>query len=85
MEIEGKVTQNATCEKCMSYLRCCLNCRFHDPVAYNECREPQAPRVKEKEKACFCEFFEVASNPNVAENNRKEGALKKLNDLFKKS
>jgi len=46
------------CPFCHSDLKCCLNCRFFDPGANNQCREPQAEWCPEKDKANFCEFFE---------------------------
>jgi hypothetical protein len=46
------------CTRCHSDLKCCLNCRFFDPGANNQCAEPQAEWCPEKEKANFCEFFE---------------------------
>ena len=49
----AKVERTAGCPYCHSDLKCCLNCRLHDPGANNQCREPQA-----EEKANFCEFFE---------------------------
>lgn len=83
-ELEDRLLHSTTCEKCSSYLRCCRNCRFYDPTAYNACREPQAERVKDKEKATYCEFFELTLQPQGAQNTRREESLKKLNQLFKK-
>jgi len=83
-EFEDRLTRNATCDSCSSYLRCCLNCQFYDPVSYNECREPQADRVKEKDKATYCEYFQPNAGSVVAKSKKNEEALKKLNDLFKK-
>ena len=66
------------------YLHCCRNCRFHDAAAHNQCREPQADWVKEKEMANFCDYFEALSKTSAEETSRKEEALKRLDDLFKK-
>lgn len=46
------------CESCGEDVHCCRNCRFYDPKAYNECREPSAEVVKEKDRANRCEYFE---------------------------
>jgi hypothetical protein len=73
-----------TCPKCASYLHCCLNCRFYDVNAHNQCREPQAEWVKDKEMANFCDFFEAATKTASKESARKEEARKKLDDLFKR-
>ncbi|GAB0056660.1 hypothetical protein SIID45300_00968 [Candidatus Magnetaquicoccaceae bacterium FCR-1] len=45
------------CPSCSKDARVCLNCRFHDPGSYNECRETVAERVVDKEKNNFCEDF----------------------------
>lgn len=83
IELNGRVQYNATCDKCASYLKCCLNCKFYDPGAYNQCHESSADRVKDKGKSNFCDFFDAGSSTFKA-NTRKDDSLKKLNDLFKK-
>ena len=84
IELTGKPSRNETCPKCSSYLHCCLNCRFYDPAAHNKCREPQAEWVKDKEMANFCDYFEAASEITSEKASKKDKALKKLDDLFKK-
>ena len=49
VEIAEKVGRADTCPVCDADLHCCLNCRFYDPGAYNECRETQAERVLDKD------------------------------------
>jgi hypothetical protein len=56
-EFVGVVPRGARCERCGADLRCCLNCRFHESSAYNECLEPSAERVLEKDRANFCDYF----------------------------
>jgi hypothetical protein len=58
LHIFGKVERTAGCPYCHSDLKCCLNCRLHDPGANNQCREPQAEWVTDKDKSNFCEFFD---------------------------
>ena len=57
LEIKIPVGRKDVCPSCGSDLRCCLNCVFHAPGIYNECKEPQAERVVEKERSNFCDFF----------------------------
>jgi len=81
--VEGRVRREAVCENCRSYVHCCYNCRFYDRAAHNQCKEPAAESVRDKEKANFCAFFE--GNKNAAgENTRAAEARKKLDALFKK-
>ena len=47
----AKVERTASCPYCRSDLKCCLNCRLHDPGANNQCREPQAEWQGDKDKA----------------------------------
>jgi len=84
IELEGKPTRSDTCPQCGAYLRCCRNCRFYEPAAHNQCREPQAELVSDKEMANFCDYFEVATGRQAATDTRKDEALRKLNELFKK-
>ena len=46
-----------TCPGCGVDAHVCRNCAHHDPSAYNECREPSAERVGERERANRCDYF----------------------------
>ena len=59
--LEGPVPRSAVCDSCGAVLKCCLNCRFHDPSSYNECREPSAERVVDKDASNFCDYFDPAA------------------------
>jgi len=58
LELEERVTRKDECPACHAFVRCCRNCRFHDPGAHNQCREPAAEWVSNHEAANFCEYFE---------------------------
>jgi hypothetical protein len=62
-----------TCQSCGRDTRVCKGCEFYDPSLNNECKENQADRVVDKEKANFCDYFKPASragqNPDVSRNN----------------
>ena len=84
--IEGKVERTDTCQHCNSDLKCCMNCSFYDAAVYNACRESQADRCVEKDKANFCVYFNfIDSDSGVTSstdpNNKRENPL---NALFKK-
>jgi len=85
IEIEDKVGRAESCPFCRSDLHCCFNCTFYDEKSYNQCREPQAERVVEKDKANFCEFFSFrdSSSASSQEDARKK-AKEQLDALFKK-
>jgi hypothetical protein len=77
------VGRRDTCSSCMADIRCCKMCQFYDPKAYNECRESQADRVQDKEKANFCDYFKIGS-PGSNPDKERQDALAKAAALFKK-
>ncbi len=69
------------CARCGADLHACRNCAHHDPAAYNECREPNAERVSDRERANRCDYFAPAdAGGGVATRGRDEArdALEKL-------
>lgn len=82
LEIHQKIQRSDECPKCYTDLRCCMMCNFYDKNSYNECREPTADRIVDKEKKNFCDFFSFG---NKAEINKKvEDAKALAESLFKK-
>jgi hypothetical protein len=59
IEIEGKVFRSTECPYCGADVRCCVNCRFHSRGAHNQCLESQAEWVGDKERANFCDYFQL--------------------------
>lgn len=72
-----------TCLKCRASTHVCLNCRYYDTSKYNECTEPVAERVVDKEKANFCDHFKPTDRKPGADDAR-TAALKAAEALFKK-
>lgn len=86
----GAVSMNASCDRCGSDVRVCRNCKFYDVKSYNECREPQAERVVEKDRRNRCDFLVLRDSSLSAgilnsadDDDEKSAAKKKLDDLFK--
>ena len=85
LNIAEKVNRNDTCPHCDRDLRCCKQCKYFDPSAYNECREVLADRITEKERANFCDYFVLrGSKRGSGSANRTKDAKQALEDLFKK-
>jgi hypothetical protein len=57
IELSGRVGRKDTCPFCGAALRCCLNCKFYDEGAHNQCREPNSEWVSDREKSNFCDYF----------------------------
>lgn len=86
IELSGKPGRGDSCPFCSADQKVCLNCRFFDDSSYNECTEPQAERVLEKDRSNYCEYFEFTedSGKGATEiNQTKEDPKEKLKDLFK--
>src|SRR4051812_28415811 len=72
-----------TCPKCGRDTRVCRGCVFYDRASNNECREPQADRVLEKERSNFCDYFRPSSKGGTAVSSKDQ--LKSAAEaLFKK-
>ncbi len=79
------VGRRDVCPSCGSDVHVCLNCRFYDPGSYNDCREPQAERVVEKDRSNFCDYFEFSDSPSSDPmKHRNPQSRSKLDALFKK-
>ncbi len=72
------------CERCASDLHVCRNCSLYDPSAYNECREPNAERILERERANRCDYFSPRDGGIGGEVKEENAAQAKLDALFKK-
>ena len=65
LETEGLIGRKEECLHCRADMHVCRNCLHYDETSYNECKEPSAERVLEKEKSNFCDYFA----PNVNGTN----------------
>jgi hypothetical protein len=77
-----KIVRTEECPFCNRSLHSCKMCNFHDPKVYNECRETSAERITDKEKANFCDYFDLNTGMNSKEV--KENLLSAADALFKK-
>ena len=82
LELARVVSRAESCPNCGRDVRVCLNCQFYDQFAHNQCREPQAELVSEKDKANFCDYF--TPGERRAEQDAATAARSKLDKLFTK-
>ncbi len=74
-----------TCEKCVAYLHCCLNCRYYDPTKHNQCHIGTTEWVADKEGANFCDEFEFKDAETIVkEDTAATNARQTLDSLFGK-
>ncbi len=66
LELSTTLGRRDTCEHCDAELHCCLMCRHFDPHAAKQCKEPQAEPPQNKDRANFCDFFDLGSGPAEA-------------------
>jgi len=89
VQLLAALQRTDSCPHCLSDLKVCLNCRFYDASAPNQCREPQVDPVPDKEKANFCEFFVFleTGGPGVAAgaSAERDRARSAFGSLFKKT
>ncbi len=71
------------CDRCRADLHVCLNCAHYDPSAYNECRESNAERILDRDRANRCDYFRPTSIARAGGDGRDQ-AMADLEDLFKK-
>lgn len=76
--------RNEACEKCGADLHICLNCVSYDKKSAHQCRDRRAEEVAEKDRANFCEFFEMAKREWTGSEKdlREDAAREKLKKLF---
>ncbi len=77
------IGRRESCSKCGFDVKVCKNCVHYDINSYNECREPMAERVVDKEKSNTCDYFRLGAGVKESQDAA-AAALKRLDDLFKK-
>ncbi len=84
IQVPGIVGRRDECPQCHADVHVCKNCEFYDPKIYNECREPLADSVKERDRANFCDYFSPRNGEGSGVD--KAAALRAAAEaLFKKS
>lgn len=77
----SNISRSEECSKCYSNIRSCMMCTFYSTSSYNECKEPTADRILEKEKANFCDHYKLGFGHAPA--GKVEENLSAANALFK--
>jgi hypothetical protein len=80
---EPPISRNESCPKCLKDAKVCLNCRFYERAAHNECRETEAEYVRDKEAGNYCSYF--SPREGVLQKSEEKSQIQlELDKLFKK-
>lgn len=74
--------RRAECPVCHAELHVCRMCRHYDVAKAKECREPVAEPVREKTRANFCDWFQLAADASPAQPVGDAGGRAALEALF---
>jgi predicted RNA-binding Zn-ribbon protein involved in translation (DUF1610 family) len=78
-----RVYRSTTCPTCGKDLKICLNCRFYDPGAHWQCKETIPDPVREKDRANFCDYFQLnRGGSRGADGGKTEKAREQFKSLF---
>ncbi len=78
-----KVGRHDECPHCGSDMKCCKNCTSYDPHVHNQCTEPTAEFIRDRERANFCTHFTFKDSEAPTTDDKAAEAKAKLEDLFK--
>lgn len=83
IDTDAKIYRSSTCPSCGKDLKICLNCRFYDPAAHWQCRETIPDPVREKDRANFCDYFQLnTAGAARAEDSKSGKAREQFKNLF---
>ena len=82
----SRVGRRDTCPKCHADLHACRQCQFYDRSKNNQCSEPQAEWVRDKEAANLCGYY--SPNPVLMAHGERpasktDDAKNNFDSLFK--
>lgn len=83
VKVGVKVGRHDECPHCGEDLKCCKNCASHDPHVHNQCIEPTAEFIRDRERSNFCAHFSFLDSDAPTTSDEVANAKAKLEDLFK--
>jgi hypothetical protein len=72
----------AECPHCRAQLHVCRQCVFYDPAVGQQCREPVAEAVSDKQRANFCGYFQLKPNAHSPSPDQTAASRAGLDALF---
>src|SRR4051794_33428096 len=83
VKVGVKVGRRDSCPHCGADLHVCKNCRLWDPSIHNQCREPEAAFIRDREGSNFCAHFDMRDGDAPTQDAGVDAARAKLEALFK--
>jgi hypothetical protein len=80
---EVDLGREAACSNCGKQVHVCRNCRFYRPGRPNDCMEPIAEAVANKERANFCDYFEPHAGAYRGPGAAQQALRQAAENLFK--
>lgn len=78
-----RIVRDTSCPQCGRDLHACVQCRHYDRNAHNQCREPQAEWVTDRERRNFCDYFTLnPAGKGSGAADREKAARSKLDSFF---
>lgn len=77
-EFTKVLSRTETCPKCGADVRSCKNCKFYSVGRHYDCAETVDELIVDKEKANFCDYFELSINSA----NKTQSSKDAFNALF---
>ena len=81
-EVLLPLARHEECPHCRAQLHVCRMCGFFDAAAPQQCREPVADLVSDKQRANFCGYFQIDPHAFTASPDQAAGAHRQLDALF---
>jgi len=83
VKVGVKVGRRDACPHCGADLHVCKNCRLYDPNVHNQCHEPEAAFIRERDSSNFCTHFDFKDADGWKQDTGVASAKAKLEALFK--
>ena len=70
------------CPHCQTQLHVCRMCEFFDTAVAQQCREPVADLVSDKQRANFCGYFQINPHAFTAPSDQTDESRRQLDAVF---
>ena len=76
------LARHEECPQCRVQLHVCRMCEFFDTAAPQQCREPVADLVSDKQRANFCGYFQINPHAFAKPSGQADESARQLDALF---